>query len=103
MVAHIDNRLLKGRWRFGRLSSVLQVDRCREAALRQADAPIGLSPLLLLGQLYLLIHGLAHQQYAQLAQLMNCQGNIAMFAGEVIGQVKQQGADGADGFVVVGQ
>ena len=35
-------------------------------------------------------------------QLVNGQGDVAVFAGQVFGQVEQQGADAVEGFVAVG-
>ena len=42
------------------------------------------------------------QQHAQFTQLVNRQRNVAVFAVEVFGQVEQQGADGGEGLVAVG-
>ena len=42
------------------------------------------------------------EEYAQLAQLVDRQGDVAVFAVEVFGQVEQQGADAGEGFVAVG-
>lgn len=42
------------------------------------------------------------EEYAQFTQLVNSQGDVAVFAVEVFGQVEQQGADAGEGFVAVG-
>lgn len=42
------------------------------------------------------------EEYTQFAQLVNGQGDVAVFAVEVFGQVEQQGADAGEGFVAVG-
>ena len=42
------------------------------------------------------------EQHAQFAQLVNGQGDVAVFASQVFGQVEQQGADAGEGFVAVG-
>lgn len=42
------------------------------------------------------------EQYAQFAQLVDRQGDVAVFAVEVFGQVEQQGADAGEGFIAVG-
>ena len=42
------------------------------------------------------------EQHAQFAQLVDGQGDVAVFAVEVFGQVEQQRADAGEGFVAVG-
>ena len=42
------------------------------------------------------------QKHAQLAQLVDRQCDVAVFAVEVFGQVEQQGADAGEGFVAIG-
>ena len=42
------------------------------------------------------------EEYAQFAQLVDGEGDVAVFAVEVFGQVEQQDADAGEGFVAVG-
>ncbi|MDF2796935.1 MAG: hypothetical protein K0S85_4688 [Pseudomonas orientalis] len=50
----------------------------------------------------LALHQLIHQQNPQLTQLVNRQRHVALFAGQFIRQVEQQGGNRGEGFIAVG-